>query len=50
MLTRIRRRHIDRLISVFWGVWRYRCNNFQCQWEGNLRRKREKKQERGGAM
>lgn len=39
-LLRIRRRAIDRVLSVFWRVQRYSCNNFQCQWEGNLHQKR----------
>ena len=36
-LIRIRRRAIDRLLSLFGLVYRYRCPNFSCQWEGNLR-------------
>lgn len=36
-LIRIRRRAIDRLLSLFVPVQRYRCPRFSCQWEGNLR-------------
>jgi hypothetical protein len=37
-LQRIQRKAIDRLISLAWPVRRYRCSNFLCEWEGNLRR------------
>lgn len=50
-LVRIPRRAIDRLVSAFWPVRRYRCNDFQCQWEGNLRQtgsSRERYAERRG--
>jgi hypothetical protein len=33
---RIRRRLIDRVISVVRPVQRYRCDALQCQWTGNL--------------
>ena len=36
-LSRVPRRAIDRLMSFFQPVQRYRCNSFTCQWEGNLR-------------
>ena len=36
-LQRIPRKALDRLISVAWPVRRYRCENFLCEWEGNLR-------------
>lgn len=35
-LIRIGRRPIDRLLSQFVPVHRYRCRFFSCQWEGNL--------------
>src|SRR5205823_585981 len=37
-LVRMRRRSVDRLLSVFFRVYRFRCVNFQCQWEGSVRR------------
>ena len=40
-LVRVRRRPIDRLLSLFMHVNRYRCYNFTCQWEGNLRTRRQ---------
>ena len=39
-LMRIRRRPVDRLLSVFVPVRRFRCVNFRCIWEGNVRRSR----------
>ena len=36
-LDRIHRRAIDRLVSIFTPVQRYRCRGFSCRWEGNLR-------------
>ena len=41
-LQRTKRRGIDRLTSLFVPVARYRCRNFSCRWEGNLRETREK--------
>jgi hypothetical protein len=35
-LIRARRRPIDRFISVFHRVYRYRCYAADCSWEGNL--------------
>lgn len=35
-LSRIPRRLLDRLTSIFKPVQRYRCRNFACQWEGNV--------------
>ncbi len=35
-LSRIPRRIVDRLLSVFRPVQRYRCRNFACQWIGNI--------------
>lgn len=37
-LIRIRRRPIDRLMSAFVPVSRFRCSNMQCSYEGNLHR------------
>ena len=36
-LIRTTRRPIDRVWSLFVLVHRYRCNQFACQWTGNLR-------------
>ena len=36
-LLRTWRRPIDRFSSRFVPVHRYRCDSFQCQWEGNFR-------------
>jgi hypothetical protein len=36
-LIRIPRRVTDRLLSKFVLMHRYRCPDFACQWEGNLR-------------
>ena len=36
-LMRVPRRGIDRLLSLFVRVYRYRCPIVSCQWEGNLR-------------
>jgi hypothetical protein len=36
-VERVRRRLIDRIVSVFVPVRRYRCRNDACSWEGNLR-------------
>ena len=47
-LLRVRRRPIDRIVSVFQTVHRFRCYNSTCQWEGtrSLRqlRRRSRKQ------
>ena len=39
-LIRIRRRPIDRLISLFVSVRRFRCVTLGCNWEGNMRKDR----------
>lgn len=36
-LSRVRRDLLDRLISVFVPVRRYRCPTMRCEWEGLLR-------------
>jgi len=36
-VNRVRRRFVDRLVSLFYPVHRYRCRSFVCSWEGNLR-------------
>lgn len=36
-LSRIRRRPVDRLVSLFFRVRRYRCCKFGCNWEGALK-------------
>lgn len=35
--TRIRRRPIDRALSAIVPLYRVRCDNATCQWEGNVR-------------
>lgn len=40
-VLRVRRRIIDRMISLFVPVHRYRCNALGCTWEGNLRTHRD---------
>jgi hypothetical protein len=39
-LLRIRRRFIDRILSLFVRQRRFRCTHSGCQWEGNLREKK----------
>jgi len=38
-LIRIRRRFIDRILSLFVRQRRFRCTQPGCQWQGNLREK-----------
>lgn len=38
--TRVPRRLVDLLMSMFMTVNRYRCRSVDCGWEGNLRVKR----------
>lgn len=33
---RIRRRRIDRLMSLFTPAYRYSCQYYYCKWEGNI--------------
>ncbi len=40
-VARIHRRPFDRLVSLFYHVWRYRCCNIHCCWEGNIHQKSE---------
>jgi hypothetical protein len=40
-LFRIARRSIDRAISAFMPVQRFRCHFFSCHWEGNIRLTRQ---------
>ena len=39
-LLRIRRRFIDRVLSLIVRQRRFRCTHVGCQWEGNLRERR----------
>ena len=39
-LLRIRRRFVDRLLSLFVRQRRFRCTHSGCQWEGNLRERK----------
>jgi len=34
-LERVRRRSVDRLISLAWPQHRYRCHSLGCEWQGN---------------
>lgn len=36
-LIRIRRRMVDRLVGIFVKMYRYRCQEFPCHWEGRLK-------------
>ena len=36
-LIRVHRRPIDRFLCLFVRLRRFRCAQFQCQWEGNIR-------------
>lgn len=45
-LRQVHRRPIDRLISQFYPVHRYRCLNSKCGWDGLLHSKRHKAQRR----
>ena len=36
--VRIPRRHIDHFRSLFSLVHRYKCQNYHCQWQGNIRK------------
>ncbi len=38
--TRIPRRFVDLLMSMFISVSRFRCNSKDCGWKGNVRVKR----------
>lgn len=38
--SRVPRRFIDLIMSMFIQVSRYRCRSMDCGWEGNLRVKR----------
>jgi hypothetical protein len=46
----VRRRFIDRLLSLILPVHRYRCNSLGCHWEGNLRQKAPCPAEHGAAV
>jgi hypothetical protein len=35
----VRRRPIDRLLSLFRPMQRYQCMALECEWQGNLPRK-----------
>ncbi len=39
-LVRVHRRPIDRVLSLFLDMQRFRCRQFECQWEGNLTTRR----------
>lgn len=39
-VDRIARRWLDRLLSLFTPVRRYRCRSMACGWEGQLRNRR----------
>jgi len=33
-MDRVRRRPVDRILSLFMPVARYRCWSYECKWEG----------------
>jgi hypothetical protein len=41
-MDRIKRRFVDRIVSLFTPLRRYRCRNVACEWEGNLRHERKR--------
>lgn len=40
-LIRVRRRFVDRVASAFVRLRRFRCTHPECQWEGNLRKRKQ---------
>lgn len=49
-IYRVPRRMVDRILSLFVPVHRYRCSVMGCDWEGNLRvRPRIRRSRRDGA-
>ncbi len=38
---RIHRRLVDLFVNIFTPINRYRCTQYCCHWEGNLRRTRQ---------
>jgi hypothetical protein len=48
-VDRIRRHWLDRLLSVFMPLRRYRCQSMACHWEGTLRDRRRSVPPNGGA-
>jgi len=36
-LVRVQRRSIDKFVSLFHPIHRYRCSAAKCTWQGNLR-------------
>ena len=49
-LTRIPRRPVDRLLSLFRPVHRYQCTVLECEWQGNLPRQASVPDERFSPM
>lgn len=47
-LVQTSRRSIDRFIGLFVNLRRYRCNNMECGWQGNLIKSRLFKRTMGG--
>jgi hypothetical protein len=35
--VRVRRRPLDRVVSLVGLVWRFRCKNRECRWTGTVR-------------
>lgn len=46
-IYRVPRRTVDRILSLFVPVHRYRCSMMGCDWEGNLRVRRHLRRSRG---
>lgn len=45
-LIRIHRRPVDRILCLFVSLQRFRCQQFECQWEGNLTKRGLRKRTR----
>lgn len=42
-VRRVPRRFVDHLLNFFVRIRRYRCSHVGCEWEGNLRAKRQRR-------
>jgi len=49
-LIRVHRRPVDRLVSLFKPMRRYRCSGPECEWTGNLPHAPSPGPEPGGPM
>jgi hypothetical protein len=48
-MDRVRRRLVDRILSLFMPVVRYRCWSYECKWEGLFDRLRRASSERAAS-